>query len=595
MITPLQFKHEVFDETYYCKSDKMSLIEYEFSSDQTLIKSCYSVLNHLLGFKPDIHWTADNSCTDKKSIWIALSPLYSRVCSEQDRLCVVFGELLHEIGHIKFTDFEIFRKAGSFEREILNIFEDRHIENAIIKELPSARNALTLTRKFYSAIQYPSLNDVFAKEGARGIIKSYLIYKVLYSASFKSEEFESKAKAHFPLLSPAQEKKLNRILTTIPVSTADSASRAKWIVQNLFKMTPYYTSFSLSDLKQSIESLDEPTDSEEHMTQEEILELLEEVGDEKNAEDAMDSKQYTPSDTIKESQDLSRIPVEPRNINTRIEAFKQIEKELEESMTVNTNSEFLKNVTNTIVWEEKNRKRTVLNDYELLKKGLFQFYEGKERALRQADVFELEEGDIDEDALATSQVDRNIFWDTNQKPQRAGLEVSLLIDNSGSMSGPNHKKAKGIAKGLVDFFSLNKNNSVKAFAFTTEGQMTRVRVLTGRTTEETKQMIEGLSAESENHDLNALKAVASKFSKSSHKKLLVIISDGQPAASGFAGDAAMRAVRQFVSELESKRIIVLSIGVDHISHHELMYRHCVPYNPGRLAQDVTRKVKQLMS
>ena len=74
----------------------------------------------------------------------------------------------------------------------------------------------------------------------------------------------------------------------------------------------------------------------------------------------------------------------------------------------------------------------------------------------------------------------------------------------------------------------------------------------------------GMKARFENRDGNAIWSCADKVSKESDQpmsnKLMIVLSDGQPAAHRYGGDGARRHVKGIVRELESKGWSIIQIG-----------------------------------
>ncbi len=93
-----------------------------------------------LGRKNGIRVVFDNystACTDGKTIVL---PLTSKESS-----WIVRGYLDHELGHVRFTDLDLFPKSPPFERSLVNIIEDVRIEKALGDAYPGmATNLSTL-------------------------------------------------------------------------------------------------------------------------------------------------------------------------------------------------------------------------------------------------------------------------------------------------------------------------------------------------------------------------------------------------------------------------------------------------------------------
>jgi nitric oxide reductase activation protein len=64
-----------------------------------------------------------------------------------------------------------------------------------------------------------------------------------------------------------------------------------------------------------------------------------------------------------------------------------------------------------------------------------------------------------------------------------------------------------------------------------------------------------------NRDGDAVDVVSRKFENSRLRQVMIVISDGQPAASSYSGEAANRHAASVVKKIRQRRIDVLSISI----------------------------------
>ena len=80
---------------------------------------------------------------------------------------------------------------------------------------------------------------------------------------------------------------------------------------------------------------------------------------------------------------------------------------------------------------------------------------------------------------------------------------------------------------------------------------------------DTKYKLLSISARYSNRDGAALRYVAEMLSKEqTDRKLLIIISDGQPAAMGYGGTAAEKDIKTVISDYKLKRVGIVSSAID---------------------------------
>lgn len=76
--------------------------------------------------------------TDGKTIWVSDIPVNPTI----DDYNVVVSDLIHEIGHVKYTDFSVDRTEHKLMPALSNVFEDVRIEKELQSEFLGAKNYL---------------------------------------------------------------------------------------------------------------------------------------------------------------------------------------------------------------------------------------------------------------------------------------------------------------------------------------------------------------------------------------------------------------------------------------------------------------------
>jgi cobalamin biosynthesis protein CobT len=164
--------------------------------------------------------------------------------------------------------------------------------------------------------------------------------------------------------------------------------------------------------------------------------------------------------------------------------------------------------------------------------------------------------------------DQKIFAETLKMSNYKPMQVLILIDCSGSMSGQRvnqaMKAALGAAHGLVE-----ARCEVAVYGHTADTMGgTEVIIYRGKTFTEPITLLgprlkhllrnERLC---QNRDGYAIGYVAKKMTNTQRKRLMIVISDGEPCAPGYSGTAGDDHTRRTVEETRRKGIQILSISI----------------------------------
>lgn len=204
---------------------------------------------------------------------------------------------------------------------------------------------------------------------------------------------------------------------------------------------------------------------------------------------------------------------------------------------------------------------------------------------RQID-YELTEGDLDEDEIYIIKHSQDIFKEESERPGYE-LDVAILLDESGSMGG-KEKIRNAIIACLSIAISVQKASHINLFIYGhSEGRQVRngsciemyeyYNSLLG-----VKNIMNIFSAvaNGSNADGYAIAKMGEIMlgSKNRNKKLMIVISDGQPAATGYGGMEAMKHVRMVVDDLDRKGIDVIQVAVDNIKDSQMMFKEFIKYD-----------------
>ena len=147
----------------------------------------------------------------------------------------------------------------------------------------------------------------------------------------------------------------------------------------------------------------------------------------------------------------------------------------------------------------------------------------------------------------------------NEMPQ---LSVALLLDESGSMHGDRVTYARAAAIILHDF-CISLGIPVMIYGHSTEGWDDTVKLYSYAEFDTydnaDKYRLMDVSARYNNRDGAALRFVAERLAaRTEEVKILILVSDGQPAADGYIGTAAEEDLRGIKQEYKRKGILFIA-------------------------------------
>lgn len=169
------------------------------------------------------------------------------------------------------------------------------------------------------------------------------------------------------------------------------------------------------------------------------------------------------------------------------------------------------------------------------------------------------------DVHALHRNDGRVFYKNSLPNEMPELAVALLLDESGSMRGDRTAYARAAAIILYDFCS-SLHIPVMAYGHSTDDGVCMYSYAEFETIDcmDRYRMMD-ISARHSNRDGAALRYVAERLSKRPEDaKLLILVSDGQPADTGYSGTAAEEDLRGIKEEYRRKgvRLIAAAIGDD---------------------------------
>lgn len=188
---------------------------------------------------------------------------------------------------------------------------------------------------------------------------------------------------------------------------------------------------------------------------------------------------------------------------------------------------------------------------------------------RSVEEFGLRSGDLDDGGLHKLSYDSENIWSKKTLTRLPDVAVGLLIDQSGSMSGPKIVAARDLCISMAE--ALKRIAGVRLYIYghtaNQQGQ-TDMAIFEhyhpdhgGKTTN-----LGLIQAYSNNYDGFALKEAARFVSKDPAKrKYMFVIADGFPSGTGYGGDPAQKHVASVVKFLKDRwhiQTYAFGVGID---------------------------------
>lgn len=211
---------------------------------------------------------------------------------------------------------------------------------------------------------------------------------------------------------------------------------------------------------------------------------------------------------------------------------------------------------------------------------------------RTQETFELLSGNLDEEELYGLQHNRAIFTEEEEAPGYS-MDLAVLVDESGSMGwGRKIREAKVASLALALALQNNDHINLYVYGHTADNrsgeQVSLFRYLDPKERATDLNTLFTIQARSNNADGYAIARMGEVLKKGTSKqKVLIVISDGQPAA-GCYGDGIGH-TRDMVTMLEKSGIFVVQICVDNVEESGEMFTNFIPFNKEKLGMNL-RKV-----
>ena len=218
-------------------------------------------------------------------------------------------------------------------------------------------------------------------------------------------------------------------------------------------------------------------------------------------------------------------------------------------------------------------------------------------------------GKIDKRMLHRIPVGRQDLFKVDIHQDDKPLDVCILVDESGSMGYEKMNMARKSAIAIKEALQDNPKLNLWVFGHTADGHddwhsdkfSTNLTEYWSPTMKDRPMALGNMKARYENRDGTAIHAASLKVKKESQQpmsnKLMIILSDGQPAAYGYGGHEGMMHTKKVVKHIESQGWSVIQVGIRGVSEWqqaEMFNNHIYVENLSDLAPKIGKIIRRVI-
>lgn len=544
---------------------------------------------------------AETSCTDGKTVIVSTKVYDDNKIDNNVKLDVFLGTTIHEFSHILYTDMAEIRKnrPNKFLFNLFNTIEDERIEYNTTQNYPGYANFIGQAKYYYFDLLYKKAE----KQDDLIDVLQNILYIVRYPARVDTKVIYR----HQVLFD-----KIKKVLCDFGNNSKEAYDKAEKIYKLLldyFKFPPPPP----EEQQEGDEEQDQSDSSEGQSDSGEGQEGSDGSSDPQNSKQSsqkQDSKDNEGSDKNSKTQSspksgsdegsAGKKKQEPIKAYTQ-EEIKQAAEKLAEQMrrliTSNTslNSNEIKDEWDSkeiadeckqikddvFIVKQEDYERRYKADFDTVKQhinGLVNTF-SKFFVEQEYRLTGMRRGVLDTNKLAEAYQAVETVYSNKFKRTTPGLDVCVLIDESGSMSGTNIASARKCAILLNEVFLRLKQCDFYVYGHTADNRhMGEVTINVYRDHWNRNRYALGkVESCSNNKDSVAIEETYKMVRKQTSKPLLMfVISDGAPNAYGLRGQPAVEEVKKVVNRIESNGdTLVCQIAIESHFRPQDMFNHYV--------------------
>ena len=543
----------------------------------------------------------ETSCTDGKTVIVSTKVYDDNKIDNNVKLDVFLGTTIHEFSHILYTDMAEIRKnrPNKFLFNLFNTIEDERIEYNTTQNYPGYANFIGQAKYYYFDLLYKKAEK---QDDLMDVLQN-ILYIVRYPARVDTKVIYR----HQVLFD-----KIKKVLCDFGNNSKEAYDKAEKIYKLLldyFKFPPPPP----EEQQEGDEEQDQSDSSEGQSDSGEGQEGSDGSSDPQNSKQSsqkQDSKDNEGSDKNSKTQSspksgsdegsAGKKKQEPIKAYTQ-EEIKQAAEKLAEQMrrliTSNTslNSNEIKDEWDSkeiadeckqikddvFIVKQEDYERRYKADFDTVKQhinGLVNTF-SKFFVEQEYRLTGMRRGVLDTNKLAEAYQAVETVYSNKFKRTTPGLDVCVLIDESGSMSGTNIASARKCAILLNEVFLRLKQCDFYVYGHTADNRhMGEVTINVYRDHWNRNRYALGkVESYSNNKDSVAIEETYKMVRKQTSKPLLMfVISDGAPNAYGLRGQPAVEKVKKVVNRIESNGdTLVCQIAIESHFRPQDMFNHYV--------------------
>lgn len=543
----------------------------------------------------------ETSCTDGKTVIVSTKVYDDNKIDNNVKLDVFLGTTIHEFSHILYTDMAEIRKnrPNKFLFNLFNTIEDERIEYNTTQNYPGYANFIGQAKYYYFDLLYKKAEK---QDDLMDVLQN-ILYIVRYPARVDTKVIYR----HQVLFD-----KIKKVLCDFGNNSKEAYDKAEKIYKLLldyFKFPPPPP----EEQQEGDEEQDQSDSSEGQSDSGEGQEGSDGSSDPQNSKQSsqkQDSKDNEGSDKNSKTQSspksgsdegsAGKKKQEPIKAYTQ-EEIKQAAEKLAEQMrrliTSNTslNSNEIKDEWDSkeiadeckqikddvFIVKQEDYERRYKADFDTVKQhinGLVNTF-SKFFVEQEYRLTGMRRGVLDTNKLAEAYQAVETVYSNKFKRTTPGLDVCVLIDESGSMSGTNIASARKCAILLNEVFLRLKQCDFYVYGHTADNRhMGEVTINVYRDHWNRNRYALGkVESYSNNKDSVAIEETYKMVRKQTSKPLLMfVISDGAPNAYGLRGQPAVEEVKKVVNRIESNGdTLVCQIAIENYFRPQDMFNHYV--------------------
>lgn len=537
---------------------------------------------------------AETSCTDGKTVIVSTKVYDDNKIDNNVKLDVFLGTTIHEFSHILYTDMAEIRKnrPNKFLFNLFNTIEDERIEYNTTQNYPGYANFIGQAKYYYFDLLYKKAEK---QDDLMDVLQN-ILYIVRYPARVDTKVIYR----HQVLFN-----EIKKVLCDFGNNSKEAYDKA----EKIYKLLLDYFKFPPPPPEEQQEGDEEQEQSDSGEGQEES-DGSSDPQNSKQSSQKQDSKDNEGSDKNSKTQSspksgsdegsAGKKKQEPIKAYTQ-EEIKQAAEKLAEQMrrliTSNTslNSNEIKDEWDSkeiadeckqikddvFIVKQEDYERRYKADFDTVKQhinGLVNTF-SKFFVEQEYRLTGMRRGVLDTNKLAEAYQAVETVYSNKFKRTTPGLDVCVLIDESGSMSGTNIASARKCAILLNEVFLRLKQCDFYVYGHTADNRhMGEVTINVYRDHWNRNRYALGkVESYSNNKDSVAIEETYKMVRKQTSKPLLMfVISDGAPNAYGLRGQPAVEEVKKVVNRIESNGdTLVCQIAIESHFRPQDMFNHYV--------------------